>query len=91
MNEATAQAPPPPYYQPLPQYNPQQAVYVTPINMPAQVGSSPTRLRCPNCQADIVTQTRHKSGCMTWAICGSICAIGYKNILYKLTKNIISF
>jgi lipopolysaccharide-induced tumor necrosis factor-alpha factor len=76
------QAPPPPYYQPLPPLNPQSQVispstiYITPMNLQLQVGSGPSRLRCPNCHADIVTQTKHKSGCLTWAICGSICAIG---------------
>lgn len=72
--------PPPPYFEPLPQLNPNfaptSAIYLTSLNMPPPVGSSPTRLRCPNCSADIVTQINFKSGCMTWAICGSICAIG---------------
>ncbi len=58
-------------------YNNQPStIFLTPIDYQAKLGSSPTRLRCPNCSAEILTQTRHKSGCMTWAICGSICAIG---------------
>lgn len=53
------------------------AIYLSPADYQSKLGSSPTRLRCPNCSAEIVTLTRFTSGCMTWAICGSICAIGY--------------
>ena len=71
--------PPPPYFQPLPQLQPNyeqtSSHYLNPLN-PLQVGSQPTRLRCPNCSADILTEIKLKSGYMTWAICGSICAIG---------------
>ena len=87
----TSQLPPPPYYEPLPQLHPQpniiqpSTIYIT---MNPSVGSSPTRLRCPNCQADIVTQITHKSGCLSWAICGSICAIGYAFIYQKNYKKI---
>lgn len=86
QNTSTMAAPPPPpYYEPLPQLHPNppsniiqqpSAFYLGPITIPISVGSSPTRLRCPNCQADVITQINHKSGCMTWALCGSICAIG---------------
>ncbi len=44
------------------------------------VGSSPTRLRCPNCSAEVVSSTKHKTGCLTWAICGAICAAGLVRI-----------
>lgn len=54
----------------------QQPVYITPIMMQPMVGSAPTRLRCPNCSGDVLTQVTQKSGCLTYAICGAICAAG---------------
>jgi hypothetical protein len=48
---------------------------MTPLNL-LQLGSQPTRLRCPNCSADILTNIDFRSGCMTWALIGSICAVG---------------
>jgi len=64
------QPPPPPYYEPLPplrptQIQPSQNVF-TFGGGTLSVGSSPTRLRCPNCSADIVTLTSHTSGCLSW-------------------------
>lgn len=71
--------PPPPYFGRLPQLNPNyehsSPLHLTPINM-LQMGAMPTRLRCPNCSADILTHIKFESGCLTWAIAGSICAIG---------------
>ena len=76
---STVNYPPPPYFGRLPQLNPnyeQSSPFIlTSLNM-IQVGAIPTRLRCPNCSADILTQIKFKSGCLTWAIAGSICAIG---------------
>ena len=73
QQQSQHQAPPPPYYEPLPPLRPTQMqpshnvfTYAGPLGMSLSVGSSPTRLRCPNCQADIVTQTSHKSGCLSW-------------------------
>ena len=55
---------------------PPSTIILAPMDFRTKLGSSPARVRCPNCQAEILTQTRYKSGCMTWAICGSLCAIG---------------
>ena len=78
---STILPPPPPYYEQLPTLHQppvmhQSAYYITPMSI--SVGSSPNRLRCPNCHADVVSQITHKSGCMTWTLCGSICALGFK-------------
>lgn len=72
--------PPPPYFEPLPQLRPNydhsnSAIYLSLLSS-LQIGAQPTRLRCPNCSADILTKINYKSGCMTWSIAGSICAIG---------------
>ena len=81
--QSQASYPPPPYFEPLPQVRPDydrlnSAIYLTPMYS-LQVGAQPTRLRCPHCSADILTKINYKSGCMTWSIAGSICAIGFVN------------
>ena len=74
------QLPPPPYYEPLPPIRSQttiiQAQSPPVFIMQQSYGNHPTRSRCPNCHADIVTQIKHESGLMTWLLCGAICALG---------------
>ncbi len=69
--------PPPPYYQPLPQMHQPSTIIVTPVTLSPMVGSSPSRLRCPNCSAEVISSTHYKTGCLTWSISAAICAAGY--------------
>lgn len=81
--------PPPPYYKPLPQANlypviQQQptTVIIGPGAYSNLIGASPTRLRCPNCSADVLTSTSYRTGCFTWLIVGGICAAGLGNFIF---------
>jgi len=90
--------PPPPYYKPLPQANlypviQQQpsTVIIGPGAYSSIIGASPTRLRCPNCSADVLTSTNYRTGCFTWLIVGGICAAGLAFPLLCLGFQFIPF
>jgi len=50
----------------------QQPVFVRPLLF-SQKGQS---MICPNCSANIVSQTKHETGLANWLVAGGICLLG---------------
>ncbi|XP_061734855.1 LITAF domain-containing protein-like [Nerophis ophidion] len=49
---------------------------VTQVVVMPSLHDSPGRAQCPHCRQTVVTQTEHKAGLMTWAICGGLTLFG---------------
>ncbi|XP_061827759.1 LITAF domain-containing protein-like isoform X1 [Nerophis lumbriciformis] len=49
---------------------------VTQVVVMPSLQDSPGRAQCPHCRQIVVTQTEHKAGLMTWAICGGLTLFG---------------
>ena len=75
-------SPPPPLVPPTqgdppPLYQAGQPVLVPPQTLiSSDFGETPVRLRCPNCQNDVVTTVKHEAGMLTWLIVFVLFLIG---------------
>ena len=38
----------------------------------------PTKITCPNCNAEVVTDITFSNGAMTWLLAGGMCLAGYE-------------
>ncbi|XP_036375436.1 lipopolysaccharide-induced tumor necrosis factor-alpha factor homolog [Megalops cyprinoides] len=61
--------PPPPQF---PGGQPPPATVVTQVVMVPGLTDVPGQTQCPHCRQQVVTQTEHTSGLLTWIICGSL-------------------
>lgn len=79
--------PPPPGYGPPPPsgYGPpppmgqpgQTTVIVQPSVAIANFSDNPIQLRCPKCNAEIMTSTHYETGTLSWILCLILCFFGF--------------
>lgn len=71
--------PPPPMGQPG-MYGPpsgQTTVIVQPSVAIANFSDNPIQLRCPKCNAEIMTSTHYETGTLSWILCLILCFFGF--------------
>lgn len=65
--------PPPPLSQPQQAIFVQQPVFVRPL----MFSKKSQAMICPNCSANIMSQTKHETGLANWLVAGGVCLLGY--------------
>lgn len=62
----------------------QTTVIVQPSVAIANFSDNPIQLRCPKCNAEIMTSTHYETGTLSWILCLILCFFGWVQSLYEI-------